>query len=154
MKQNNDPNNLNPQAIVSQELAAKASAHMHSTDYCAHMMGIEVAAVSSGYAELNMTVRPEFANGYGVCQGGLIATLADTAFAHACNSANKKTVAQGFSIDFVRPANIGDELCAIAKEQSRGKLTGLYQVKVSNQLDKLVAILNGNSFELGGPVVE
>ena len=61
MKQNNDPNNLNPQAIVSQELAAKASAQMHSTDYCAQMMGIEVAAVSSGYAELTMTVSPEFA---------------------------------------------------------------------------------------------
>jgi len=82
--------------LVPDELAARASAHMHSTDYCAHMMGIEVVAVSSGYAKVNMTVRPEFANGYGVCQGGLIATLADTAFAHACNAANKKTVAQSF----------------------------------------------------------
>ncbi len=134
--------------------ADQASSHMHSTDYCAHMMGIEVQSVALGFAELTMTVRPEFANGYGMCQGGLIATLADTAFAHACNSANKKTVAQGFSIDFIRPANVGETLTAVAQEQSRGRFTGLYQVKVSNPSGKLVAILNGNSFEVGGAVIE
>lgn len=139
---------------ANKTIAEAASAHMHSTDHCAQMMGIEVRRVEPGYAELSMTVRPEFANGYGMCQGGLISTLADTAFAHACNSANCKTVAQGFSIDFVRPANVGEELVAVAEEQSRGKLTGLYQVKVSNPQGKLVAILNGNSFEIGGAVVE
>jgi len=140
-----------PSAVAT---ALQASTHMHSNDHCAHMMGIEVKKVEPGYVELTMTVRPEFANGHGMCQGGLVATLADTAFAHACNSANRKTVAQGFSIDFVRPANVGEKLLAVAQEQSRGKLTGLYQVKVMNPDGKLIAILNGNSFEIGGTVLD
>jgi acyl-CoA thioesterase len=135
------------------EIAERASAHMHSTDYCAQMLGIEVQKVAPGYAELTMTVRPEFANGHGMCQGGLISTLADTAFAHACNSCNRKTVAQRFSIDFIRPANVGEKLLAVGEQQSRGKLTGVYQVKVTNPAGKLVAIFNGGSFELGGAVV-
>lgn len=136
------------------QLAKQASAHMHSTDYCAQMLGIEVQKVSPGFARLGMTVRPEFANGHGMCQGGLISTLADTAFAHACNSHNRKTVAQRFSIDFVRPADVGEQLVATCEEQSRGKLTGIYQVKVANPNGKLVAIFNGTSFEIGGLVVD
>ena len=135
-------------------LAEQASAHMHSTDYCAHMLGIQVQKIAPGFAELSMTVRPEFANGHGMCQGGLIGTLADTAFAHACNSHNRKTVAQRFSIDFIRPANVGEQLIAAGEEQSRGKQTGIYQVKVTNPDGKLVAIFNGTSFEIGGFVVE
>jgi len=135
-------------------IATQASAHMHASDQCAHMLGIEVEKVAQGYAELTMIVRPEFANGHGMCQGGLIATLADTAFAHACNSANRKSVAQNFAINFIRPALVGERLLATAQEQTRGKLTGLYQVKVSNPTDKLVAIFNGTSFEIGGPVIE
>jgi acyl-CoA thioesterase len=135
-------------------IAEQASAHMHSTDYCAHMLGIEVQKVAPGYAELSMTVRPEFANGYGMCQGGLIGTLADTAFAHACNSANRKSVAQRFGIDFIRPALVGERLLAVAEEQSRGKLTGIYQVTVRNPDEKIVAIFSGTSFEVGGPVLD
>ena len=136
------------------QLAERASAYMHSTDYCAQMLGIEVKKVAPGFAQLCMTVRPEFANGHGMCQGGLIATLADTAFAHACNSHNRKTVAQRFSIDFIRPVNVGEQLIATGEEQSRGKLTGIYQVKVTNPDGKLVAIFNGTSFEIGGPVLD
>lgn len=136
------------------QIAIRASAHMHTTDYCAQMLGIEVQKVAPGYAELTMTVRPEFANGHGMCQGGLISTLADTAFAHACNSGNRKSVAQRFSIDFIRPANVGVKLRAVAEELSRGKLTGIYQVKVTNPSGKLVAFFNGSSFEIGGEVVE
>lgn len=136
------------------ELAERASAQMHSTDYCAQMLGIEVQQVKPGYAELVMTVRPEFANGHGMCQGGLISTLADTAFAHACNSYNRKTVAQRFAIDFVRPAMVGEQLLATAQEQSRGKLTGIYQVKITNPVGQLAAIFNGTSFEIGGALVD
>ena len=136
------------------DIAKRASAHMHATDYCAQMLGIEVQKIAPGYAELTMTVRPEFANGHGMCQGGLISTLADTAFAHACNSCNRKTVAQRFAIDFIRPANVGEKLLAVGEEQSRGKLTGIYQVKVTNPSGKLVAIFNGTSFEIGGAVLE
>lgn len=135
------------------DLAARASAHMHATDYCAQTMGIEVQKVAPGRAELTMTVRPEYANGHGMCHGGVISTLADTAFAHACNSANRKSVAQRFAIDFIRPALVGEQLTAVGEEQSRGKLTGIYQVKVTNPSGKLVAIFNGTSFEVGGPVI-
>ena len=134
-------------------LAEQASAHMHSTDYCAHMLGIEIHKIEAGIAQLSMTVRPEFANGHGMCHGGMVSALADTAFAHACNSHNRKTVAQRFSIDFIRPALVGERLLASAEEQSRGKQTGIYQVKITNPDGKLVAIFNGTSFEIGGPVV-
>ena len=136
------------------KLAQRASAKMHSTDYSAHALGIEVQLIKPGYAELTMTVRSDFANGYGICQGGLISTLADAAFAHACNSYNRRTVAQRFAIDFIRPANVGEQLLATANEQSRGKLTGIYHVKVTNPGGKLVAIFNGTSFELGDAIVD
>jgi len=93
-----------------------------------------------------MTVSKKFANGHGFCQGGIITTLADTAFAHACNAYNRITVAQGLSIEFIRSAKIGERLVAIATEQSRGRLTGVYQVKVYRPDEKLVAIMTGKSF--------
>ena len=139
--------------IDTAQLAQQASAHMHTTDYCAHMLGVEIQKIAPGFAQLSMVVRPEFANGHGMCHGGLVSALADTAFAHACNSHNRKTVAQRFSIDFIRPANVGEKLLASAEEQSRGKQTGIYLVKVTNPDGKLVAIFNGTSFEIGGPVV-
>lgn len=143
--------NDTPESTVTPQ---QASAHMHTTDHAAHFLGIEIGKVSHGYAELTMRVRPEFANGHGMCHGGLIAALADTAFAHACNSANRKTVAQRFAIDFIRSAQVGELLTATAEEQTRGKLTGLYQVKVTNEQGKLIALFNGGSFEIGGPVVD
>lgn len=135
-------------------LAERASTKMHSTDYSAHALGIEVQSIKPGYAELTMTVRADFVNGYGVCQGGLISTLADAAFAHACNSYNRRTVAQHFAIDFIRPANVGEQLLATANEQSRGKLTGVYHVTVTNSDGKLIALFNGTSFEVGGAIVD
>ena len=134
-------------------LAQRASAQMHADDHCAAMLGIDVQAVEPGFAVLTMTVKPEYANGHGMCQGGLISTLADTAFAHACNSTNRKTVAQRFSIDFIRPAMVGELLTATAEQITRGKLTGICQVKVTNPNNKLIALFSGTSFEIGGEIV-
>ena len=139
---------------VKQAIAERASATMHSTDHCAEMLGLKILSVAPGRSEISMQVRPEFANGHGMCHGGLISALADTAFAHACNACNRKTVAQRFAIDFIRPAMVGETLLAAAEEQSRGKQTGIYQVKVTNPAGKLVAIFNGTSFEIGGTVVD
>ena len=120
---------------------------MHENDQCAQTLEISIDEVSPGAATVSMIVSKKFANGHGYCQGGIITTLADTAFAHASNSYNKMTVAQKVSIDFIRSAKIGDKLTAVAIEKSRGKLTGLYEIEVVNQDKKLLAIMVGNSFE-------
>lgn len=130
----------------AQQIAEKASAIMHSNDYCAHSLQINIDSVAPGTATVSMVVDKAYANGHGFCQGGIITTLADTAFAHACNSYNQMTVAQGLTIEFVRSAKIGERLMAVATEQSRGRLTGVYQIKVFNPDDKLVAIMSGKSF--------
>ena len=134
----------------AQDIAEKSSAIMHENDHCAHTLEISIDEVTPGAAIASMNVSKEFTNGHGYCQGGIVATLADTAFAHACNSYNQMTVAQKISIDFIRSAKVGDHLTAIAQEQSLGKLTGLYEVKVLNQNQKLVAIMTGNSFAREG----
>ena len=129
-----------------QELAERASATMHASDYCAKTLEISISSVAPGKAVAVMTAKKDYANGHGYCQGGIITTLADTAFAHACNSYNVLTVAQGLSIEFVRSAKIGDELTATAIQLSRGKLTGVYQVIVTDPQNKTVAIMTGKSF--------
>lgn len=130
----------------AQQTAEKCSEILHSSDYCAKTLGIKIECITPGEAKLTMRVDKAYANGYGMCQGGIVTALADTAFAHACNSYNKVTVAQGLSIEFVRPAKIDEVLSAHAIEQSRGKHTGVYQVEVRNPLNKLVAIMTGKSF--------
>ena len=117
-----------------------------------HRLGLRTVVVV--LKNLSNTVKPEFANGHGMCQGGLISILANTAFAHAGNSWNTKALVERFSIDFIRPANVGERLTATAHEQSRGKLTGIYQVMVTNPKGKIVAIFNGTSFETGGAVLD
>lgn len=139
--------------MKAQKLAEFVSAKMHSLDRCAQTLGMTVDSIAPGGATVSMVVNESYANGHGFCQGGIITTLADTAFAHACNSYNRLTVAQGLGIEFVRPAVINEKLTAIAIEQSRGKLTGIYQVKVFNPQQKLVAIMSGKSHQHGDKIV-
>ena len=96
-----------------------------------------------------MTVREDMVNGFGVCHGGLLFTLADTAFAFACNGYDDVTVAAAASIDFLRPARLGDELHAHARQDYRGSKSGFYTVEVRNQRDELVAIFRGRSASRG-----
>ena len=96
-----------------------------------------------------MYVRQEMVNGFDICHGGLVFTLADTAFAFACNAYDDVTVAGGGSIEFLRPAIRGELLRATAKEVHRGRKQGLYEVKVVNQDDKLVALFQGRSVARG-----
>ena len=139
--------------LTPQEIAERCSAFLQANDGCAETLDISIDSVGPGTAELSMKVSERYANGYGFCQGGIITTLADTAFAHASNSYNQVTVAQGLSVDFVRPAVIGDTLTAIASEQFRGRLTGVYEIKVVNSKKKLVAIMSGKSFSLEKNVI-
>ena len=137
----------------SQQLAEAVSAKMHALDYCAKSLAMVVDSVAPGSATVSMIASKDFANGHGFCQGGIITTLADTAFAHACNSYNRLTVAQGLNMEFVRPAIINEKLTAVATELSRGKVTGVYQVRVFNSNQKLVAMMIGKAFEHGDAIV-
>jgi acyl-CoA thioesterase len=92
-----------------------------------------------------MEIREDMINGFGVCHGGLVFTLADTAFAFACNGYNEQTVAASCHIEFIRPAVLGDELTAIATEDYRGRKNGHYTIAVQNQDEKLVALFRGRS---------
>ena len=126
---------------------------LHSGDTAAQMLGITIVDVSLGKAELSMPIRADMLNGHKSCHGGMMFSLADTAFAHACNSANKPTVASGCSIDFIAPAREGDVLTAYAEERSRGGRTGVYDIEIYNQDKQLVAIFRGQSYQLKGTVV-
>jgi len=89
-------------------------------------------------------------NGHDICHGGLIATLADSAFAYACNSYDELTVASGFAADFVAPARLGDVLTARCAEVSRAGRTGVYDAEVTNQRDERVALFRGRSYTIKG----
>ena len=93
-------------------------------------------------------------NGFDVCHGGLVFTLADTAFAFACNAYDRLTLAAAASIDFLRPAVLGDELTAKAGEDYRGNKTGFYSIKVTNQRDELVAVFRGRSVSKDQAVID
>ena len=139
--------------MTPQQTAEAVRDLMLAQDSASRSLGIEVIAIAPGTATLAMTVREDMLNGFGSCHGGLIATLADSAFAFACNSRNERTVASGFSIDIVAPGRPGDRLTAIARELQRGNRTGLYDITVRNQRDELVAEFRGKSYALKGQTI-
>jgi acyl-CoA thioesterase len=116
------------------------------------MLGMRVLAVRPGYAKLTMTVRPDMVNGHHICHGGLVFTLADSAFAVSCNSYNESTVAAAASIDFLAPAREGDELLAEASELWRSGRSGIYEITVTNQRGERIALFRGRSHRISGAV--
>jgi len=127
------------------ELARRCAEKMYAGDKASQAMGIEVSVPAPGGAIATMTVRDDMLNGFDICHGGLVCTLADTAFAFACNAYDQVTVAAGANVDFVRPALRGDRLTAVASEDYRGKKTGFYTIRISNQRQELVAVFRGRS---------
>ncbi len=140
--------------MTPQETAQRCARTMLDEDVAARHIGIELVEIRPGQARMRMTVRPEFANGHGICHGGYIFTLADTAFAYACNSHNQRAVAAGAAIEFLMPAASGDTLMAEAHEQQRSGRTGLYDVRVTNQTGDTIALLRGRSATIKGRFVE
>jgi acyl-CoA thioesterase len=136
-----------PQAVA--EAAARA---MYAQDRASQALGMRILEIRPGYARLAMTVREDMVNGHMICHGGLIFTLADSAFAFACNTYDVVTVASSGSVEFLLPTRLGDELTAIAEERSRAKRTGVYDVAVRNQRGECVAMFRGRSHEIGGRV--
>ena len=134
-------------------LAARCADAMWAKDDASKAMGMQIVSVREGSAVLSMTVQENMVNGHGMCHGGMIFSLADSAFAFACNSQNFAAVAAGASIDFLAPASAGDVLTASASIVSQGKKTGLYDVAVRNQSHRLVAQFRGRSARIRGTVV-
>ena len=117
--------------------------HMMQHDLFSQWLGISIIEIREGYSKIKMTVRPEMMNGLGIVHGGIAFSLADSAFAFACNNRNPLSVALDTSINFIKPIHVGDELIAEAKELHNGKSTGLYQIEITNQKNYLVAQFKG-----------
>ena len=129
---------------------AAVAAHMFAGDRASRGLGMSITSVGAGSATLTMTVRDDMLNGHEICHGGFITTLADSAFAFACNSGNVVTVAAGLTVDFLAPAHRGDLLTAQATEVSRSGRTGVYDMVVTNQHGVRVALVRGRSHSLRG----
>jgi acyl-CoA thioesterase len=133
-------------------IARAASDAMDAADHASRGLGMEVLAVEPGMAKVRMTVRRDMLNGHAVCHGGFVFTLADSAFAHACNSYNRVTLASAASIEFLRAAREGDVLTAVARERQRARRSGIYDVEVRDARDELVALFRGRSVATDEPV--
>ena len=134
-------------------LARSAVQSMYRTDRASQNLGLEILDVAPGSVRISMTVRPEMVNGHGLCHGGIIFTLADSAFAFACNSHGEPMVAAGASIEFLAPTPAGELLTATATEVSRSARHGVYDVRVSLSSGETVALFRGRSARLRPPTL-
>ena len=140
--------------ISPQALAVRVRDARWAGDHAVRMLGMQVVDIGPGRAVLQMPVRSDMLNGHAICHGGLITTLADSAFAYACNSYNELTVASGFAVDLLAPGRLGDVLTATCTELSKGGRTGLYDTEVRNQRAERIALFRGRSHTARGkPVV-
>ena len=127
--------------------------HMMENDFFSQWMGVEVLEVKEGYSKIKMTIRKEMVNGFGIVHGGIPFSLADSAFAFACNNRNNLSVALDVTITFTKAVNIGDVLIAEAKEIHNGRSTGVYLIHVTNQKNEQVAVFKGTCFRTGKNLV-
>ena len=135
------------------ELAKRCAEQMWSEDRASQHLGMQIDSVGEGVAVLSMTVNNSMVNGHKICHGGYIFTLADSAFAFACNSQNESAVAASAGIEFLRPAYEQDRLTASARCVHQGGRNGIYDVTVVNQDDKIIAHLRGRSARINKPVI-
>lgn len=138
----------------AQRLAELAAEALFANDHASRNLGIGIEAVRPGFARVRMTVRTDMVNGHGMCHGGIVFALADSAFAVACNTHNAVTVAAAASIDFLAPAHAHDELTAEARELWRSKRSGIYEITVFNQRGETIALFRGRSHCVGGELVQ
>lgn len=130
-------------------LAQKVVEKMTEHDEFSQWMGVEVLEIKEGYSRIRMTIRKEMLNGFGIVHGGIPFSLADSAFAFACNNRNNLSVALDVTITFTKAVNTGDTLTAEAKEVHNGRSTGVYLISVFNQKDEQVALFKGTCFRTG-----
>ena len=134
-------------------LAKQVAKEMYDRDRASQALGMIVESIAPGHARLRMAVREDMLNGHDTCHGGLIFTLADSAFAFACNACNRVTVALAAQITFNEPARLGDVLIAEANERSRTRRTGVYDVDVTAEGGRKIALFRGNAYETKGNVI-
>src|SRR2546427_2098557 len=134
----------------AQHRAERAGAALFERDRASQAVGMRITEMRPGWARVVMTVRADMLNGHGVCHGGIVFALADSAFAFACNSHNESTVAAAATIDFLTAARAGDELTAEASELWRTRRNGIYEITVSNRSGERVAPFRGVSYRIDG----
>ena len=132
-----------------QALAERAARAMYDPDRASRALGMRISAIAPQACSVTMKVRADMTNGHKICHGGLIFTLADSAFAFACNSGGEPAVAASGNIDFLAAAHEGDELTAHARELWRGGRSGIYEVTVTNQTGATIALFRGRSHQVG-----
>ena len=141
--------------MTPKQIAEATRDAMWANDRASKALGMQVLAIGPGTATLAMTVREDMLNGHDLCHGGLVAALADSAFAFACNAYNEITVASGFDINLFAASRLGDVLTASAHEVSKAGRTGVYDIEVENQLGERIAAFRGRSHTMKGkPLVE
>ena len=138
---------------AAQTIADAVGKGMYVKDKAAQALGITLLDIRQGYARMSMAVRNDMLNGHAICHGGFIFTLADTAFAYACNSSNQATVAQHCAITFLASPREGDVLTATAQERQRGRRTGFTDLDIADQTGRLVAVFRGHSYQVNGTIV-
>ncbi len=135
---------MNPSSVVNQ---------MMRDDLFSQWLGIKVLNVKEGYSKIQITLRNEMINGFGIIHGGIPFSLADSAFAFACNNRNNLSVALDTSITFTKATKPGDTLIAEAKELHNGRSTGLYLITITNQHQEQVALFKGTCFRTGKALI-
>ncbi|HEX9511943.1 MAG TPA: hydroxyphenylacetyl-CoA thioesterase PaaI [Puia sp.] len=129
--------NLSPEQVL---------ATMLKQDHFTHWLGLEIDEISIGYCKLHYSIREDMLNGFENVHGGILFSAADSAFAFACNSHGRITVALDVSITFTRPVKKGDKLTVEAKEVYLGNKTGVYDIRTTNEEGKLVALFKGTAY--------
>ncbi len=133
-------------------MPADVSAAMHAEDRVAHELGMSIDHADVGTASISMTVVESMCNGLGVCHGGILFTFADTAMAHASNADNERSFSTTASIEWLRPARVGDRLTAVSTVvDTRGRNT-IHDIVVTNQDGDRIALVRGQTLTVGGPV--
>ncbi len=135
---------ITPQQVVN---------HMMEHDLFSQWLGINVLEIKEGYSKIQMTVRPEMINGFHIVHGGICFSLADSAFAFACNNRNNLSVALDTCINFTKAVHPGNILTAEAKEMHNGRSTGIYHITITNEQDEVVALFKGTCFRTGKTLV-
>lgn len=138
-----------------ERIAQAVGRAMYDADDASRALGMVLDEIGPGHAKMRMTVRDDMINGHELCHGGLIFTLADSAFAFACNARNQITVAAGAEIHFISSAKKGETLIAVAHERAGAGRSGIYDIEVSDSASgRLIALFRGRSHRIEGSIVD
>ena len=140
--------------MTPQALAEACASAMWADDHASIGLGMRLARIAPGEADIAMRIEQRMVNGHGICHGGFIFALADSAFAFACNSFNRRAVAQSNTITYLRPAKLGDTLAARAVQTASAGRSGITDVTVTDQDGRQVAVFRGLSRVIEGHLVE